>query len=80
VCIVLYVDRSTQDGYENFFCAVDLHAITVPHDPKVRYNCHIRFDLTHVLVECTTLQQWFKACDAVLVSHITFMFTDCRAM
>ena len=24
-----------QDGYENFFCAVDLHAITVPQDPKV---------------------------------------------
>eukprot|EP00953_Heterococcus_sp_UTEX-ZZ885_P002170 1687-Heterococcus_DN1.PRE.1 len=23
-----------EDGYENFFCAVDLHAITVPHDPK----------------------------------------------
>lgn len=22
------------EGYENFFCAVDLHAITVPHDPK----------------------------------------------
>ncbi len=23
-----------QDQYENFFCVVDLHAITVPHDPK----------------------------------------------
>jgi tryptophanyl-tRNA synthetase len=24
-----------QSEYENFFCVVDLHAITVPHDPKV---------------------------------------------
>ncbi|KKI98840.1 tryptophan--tRNA ligase [Prochlorothrix hollandica] len=24
-----------QDQYENFFCVVDLHAITVPHDPQV---------------------------------------------
>jgi tryptophanyl-tRNA synthetase len=24
-----------QAAYENFFCVVDLHAITVPHDPKV---------------------------------------------
>ncbi len=24
-----------QDEYENFFCVVDLHAITVPHDPKL---------------------------------------------
>jgi tryptophanyl-tRNA synthetase len=24
-----------QDQYDNFFCVVDLHAITVPHDPKV---------------------------------------------
>ncbi len=24
----------TQAAYENFFCVVDLHAITVPHDPK----------------------------------------------
>jgi tryptophanyl-tRNA synthetase len=23
-----------QDEYENFFCVVDLHAITAPHDPK----------------------------------------------
>ena len=23
-----------QEEYENFFCVVDLHAITVPHDPK----------------------------------------------
>jgi tryptophanyl-tRNA synthetase len=23
-----------QDRYDNFFCVVDLHAITVPHDPK----------------------------------------------
>ena len=26
---------SLQDEYENFFCIVDLHAITVPQDPKV---------------------------------------------
>lgn len=25
----------TQQEYDNFFCVVDLHAITVPHDPKV---------------------------------------------
>ncbi|BDA40108.1 tryptophan--tRNA ligase [Candidatus Atelocyanobacterium thalassae] len=25
---------SLQQKYENFFCVVDLHAITVPHDPK----------------------------------------------
>lgn len=24
----------TQTDYENFFCVVDLHAITVPHDPQ----------------------------------------------
>jgi len=24
-----------QNQYENFFCVVDLHAITVPHDPRV---------------------------------------------
>ncbi|OLP19969.1 tryptophan--tRNA ligase [Leptolyngbya sp. 'hensonii'] len=24
-----------QSQYENFFCVVDLHAITVPHDPKI---------------------------------------------
>lgn len=24
----------TQQDYDNFFCVVDLHAITVPHDPK----------------------------------------------
>jgi tryptophanyl-tRNA synthetase len=23
-----------QENYDNFFCVVDLHAITVPHDPK----------------------------------------------
>ena len=23
-----------QDAYDNYFCVVDLHAITVPHDPK----------------------------------------------
>lgn len=23
-----------QDQYDNYFCVVDLHAITVPHDPK----------------------------------------------
>jgi tryptophanyl-tRNA synthetase len=26
---------SQDEGYENFFCAVDMHAITMPHDPKV---------------------------------------------
>jgi tryptophanyl-tRNA synthetase len=26
---------SIQDDYENYFCIVDLHAITVPQDPKV---------------------------------------------
>ena len=30
---------STQDDHDNFYCIVDLHAITVPQDPKVlRYN------------------------------------------
>ena len=30
---------SLQDGYESHFCIVDLHAITVPQDPKVlRHN------------------------------------------
>jgi tryptophanyl-tRNA synthetase len=30
---------SLQDGYESYFCIVDLHAITVPLDPKVlRHN------------------------------------------
>ena len=30
---------STQEGHENFYCIVDLHALTVPQDPKVlRYN------------------------------------------
>jgi tryptophanyl-tRNA synthetase len=24
-----------QSEYDNYFCVVDLHAITVPHDPKV---------------------------------------------
>ncbi len=24
-----------QDEYENYFCIVDLHALTVPQDPKV---------------------------------------------
>lgn len=23
-----------QDSYDNYFCVVDLHAITMPHDPK----------------------------------------------
>ncbi len=27
-----------QDRYDNFFCMVDLHAITVPHDPKTLAN------------------------------------------
>src|SRR5919202_183227 len=26
---------SVQDGYESYFCAVDLHALTIPQDPKV---------------------------------------------
>jgi tryptophanyl-tRNA synthetase len=26
---------NAQDQYDNYFCVVDLHAITVPHDPKV---------------------------------------------
>jgi tryptophanyl-tRNA synthetase len=30
-----------QDGRENFFCVVDLHAITVPQDPEV-----LRFNIT----------------------------------
>ena len=25
---------SNQDTYDNYFCVVDLHAITAPHDPK----------------------------------------------
>ena len=25
---------ANQDDFENYFCVVDLHAITVPHDPK----------------------------------------------
>ena len=25
---------ANQDLYDNYFCVVDLHAITVPHDPK----------------------------------------------
>ncbi len=30
---------SLQDGYESYFCIVDLHAITIPQDPKVlRHN------------------------------------------
>jgi tryptophanyl-tRNA synthetase len=30
---------SIQDDYDNFYCIVDLHALTVPQDPKVlRYN------------------------------------------
>src|SRR5918911_1056292 len=30
---------SIQDDHDNFYCIVDLHAITVPQDPKVlRYN------------------------------------------
>jgi tryptophanyl-tRNA synthetase len=30
---------SLQDGYDSYFCIVDLHAITVPQDPKVlRHN------------------------------------------
>jgi tryptophanyl-tRNA synthetase len=30
---------SVQDDHDNFYCIVDLHAITVPQDPKVlRYN------------------------------------------
>src|SRR5919202_1031290 len=30
---------STQESHENFYCIVDLHALTVPQDPKVlRYN------------------------------------------
>lgn len=28
----------TQAGHENFFCIVDLHAITVPHDPQTLAN------------------------------------------
>ena len=27
-----------QQQYDNFFCVVDLHAITVPHDPKILAN------------------------------------------
>jgi tryptophanyl-tRNA synthetase len=27
-----------QQEYENFFCVVDLHAITVPHEPKILAN------------------------------------------
>ncbi len=27
-----------QSNYDNFFCVVDLHAITVPHDPKILAN------------------------------------------
>ena len=27
-----------QSNYDNFFCVVDLHAITVPHDPKTLAN------------------------------------------
>ena len=31
----------SQDEYDNFFCVVDLHAITVPQDPKkLRSNIH----------------------------------------
>ena len=28
-----------QEQYDAFFCSVDLHAITVPHDPKELYEC-----------------------------------------
>jgi tRNA synthetases class I (W and Y) len=29
-----------QDSYDNYFCVVDLHAITMPHDPKkLKVSC-----------------------------------------
>lgn len=29
-----------QDAYDNYFCVVDLHAITMPHDPKkLKVSC-----------------------------------------
>jgi len=50
-----------QDQYENFFCVVDLHAITVPHNPATlaadTYNiaalylaCGIDLQHSHILV------------------------------
>jgi len=39
-----------QEDYDNIFCIVDLHAITVPQDPKVLHK-RIR-DLTKIYIAC----------------------------
>lgn len=51
-----------QEQYENFFCVVDLHAITVPHNPKTLASdtytiaalylaCGIDLEYSHVFVQ-----------------------------
>ncbi len=55
-----WVDR--QHEYENYFCVVDLHAITVPHDPTTLANdtyaiaalylaCGIELDDSHIFIQ-----------------------------
>ncbi len=48
-----------QQEYDNFFCVVDLHAITVPHDPKVLGDNTLKMAALYLAcgidLECSTI-------------------------
>ncbi|HHP7232350.1 MAG TPA: tryptophan--tRNA ligase [Xenococcaceae cyanobacterium] len=48
-----------QQEYDNFFCVVDLHAITVPHDPKVLAENTLKIAALYLAcgidLECSTI-------------------------
>ncbi len=48
-----------QQEYDNFFCVVDLHAITVPHDPKVLADNTLKMAALYLAcgidLECSTI-------------------------
>lgn len=48
-----------QQQYDNFFCVVDLHAITVPHDPKLLANSTLTTAALYLAcgidLECSTI-------------------------
>jgi tryptophanyl-tRNA synthetase len=46
-----------QENYDNFFCVVDLHAITVPHNPKT-----LAQDTYAIAAPLSSLWHQFRPC------------------
>lgn len=69
-------DQYDEDGnvvpVENFFCVVDLHAITMPHDPKELYESTLSSAALYIAAGTYTnilsILYWCKMCSTVFVN------------